>query len=414
MPSSAVPRRASRRVASWAPNLVASRPRCPLQAMADFSKESLEKRTIDDLIKMREMSHQERCLQLHETLKVGLARTAMRLSEMPLGFCNQPSIRRVAHTYVQNFRALSEFEHKYGVTGVSGNDYQDVTRAIFNQHRGTMLDVAKGVFEFYEDLEQIFDDGRELADLRDELPLINDIESQLDEFFTTRLTLRLLISHVRDLNGGKSLEPPNKTPAADMVGVVNVNTQPIEILSRAFSAARFMCLRDYKVAPELLVNGISHHDYLAAKFGKTQQHFAYVHTQLFYILLELIKNAARASVESAQAQQSPEAKGKIDIPPIRVIVPEDQALWNQERSIKLEDRGTGMGRHVLSKAFCYFYSSVKDRPTVAQEVSDFDRKGPLAGFGFGLPISRVMARYFSGDVDLNSIPGRGTDVYVYL
>jgi len=25
-----------------------------------------------------------------------------------------------------------------------------------------------------------------------------------------------------------------------------------------------------------------------------------------------------------------------------------------------------------------------------------------------------MARYFSGDIDLNSIPGKGTDVYVYL
>jgi len=88
-------------------------------------------------------------------------------------------------------------------------------------------------------------------------------------------------------------------------------------------------------------------------------------------------------------------------------------MWDQERSVKLADRGTGMNRVVLSKAFCYFYSSVKLRPTVAEEVGDFDRRVPLAGFGFGLPISRVMARYFS-DIDLNSIPGKGTDVYIYL
>merc|ERR1719456_1636446 len=104
----------------------------------------------------------------------------------------------------------------------------------------------------------------------------------------------------------------------------------------------------------------------------------------------------------------------LDIPPIRIVVPEDQAMWDVERSVKLADHGTGMSRNVLQKSFCYFFSSIKHRPTVADEVSDFDRKAPLAGFGFGLPISRVMARYFQGDIDLNSIQGKGTDVYVYL
>merc|ERR1719367_504238 len=99
---------------------------------------------------------------------------------------------------------------------------------------------------------------------------------------------------------------------------------------------------------------------------------------------------------------------------MHVTITQDQATWDQERSVKLADRGTGMNRSVLSKAFCYFYSSVKARPTVAGEVGDFDKRVPLAGFGFGLPISRIMARYFSGDIDLNSIPGKGTDVYTYV
>merc|ERR1712150_145345 len=102
------------------------------------------------------------------------------------------------------------------------------------------------------------------------------------------------------------------------------------------------------------------------------------------------------------------------VPSMHVIVPERQDVWDQNRSIKLADSGVGMDRNVLSKAFCYFYSSVKVRPTVAAEVSDFDKNVPLAGFGFGLPVSRVMARYFSGDIDLNSIPGEGTDAYIYL
>eukprot|EP00435_Cladocopium_sp_Y103_P039508 s4229_g10.t1 len=145
---------------------------------------------------------------------------------------------------------------------------------------------------------------------------------------------------------------------------------------------------------------------------------------LFYIFLELVKNAARASIERAQLEGLLEdtfagngnGDSKAEIPSIHVTVPEDreQGIWDHERSVKLADHGTGMNRRVLSKAFSYFYSSVKARPTIAAEVSDFDRRMPLAGFGFGLPISRVMARYFAGDIDVNSIPGQGTDVYVYL
>lgn len=401
----ALPFAAARRL----PSISGHGGRCVLSAMADFAAMPLEKKSVHDLLQMAECSPEERAVQLHETLKVGLARCAIRLSEVPFGFCNAPSIKRVTSAYVQNFRQVLEYEHRVGGSGLASKEYHDLTRNIFNQHRGTMLDVAKGVFEFNEDLNLLFGKELELAEVRSELGAIQDIEESLDQFFTERLTLRLLISHVHNLNKRKL---DDSREAQEMVGVVNVNTQPITILSRAYVAAKFMCMRDFQMAPELRVNGILHDEYILTSATK-QQRFSYVHTHLFYIFLELVKNAARASIERAQMESGGNAR-QADIPALRVIVPEDEFTWNKERSVKLADRGTGMSRGVLSKAFCYFYSSVKARPTVADEVSDFDRRVPLAGFGFGLPVSRVMARYFQGNIDLNSIPGKGTDVYIYL
>lgn len=38
----------------------------------------------------------------------------------------------------------------------------------------------------------------------------------------------------------------------------------------------------------------------------------------------------------------------------------------------------------------------------------------LAGYGYGLPISRLYARYFGGDLQVMSMDGYGTDAYLHL
>ena len=47
-------------------------------------------------------------------------------------------------------------------------------------------------------------------------------------------------------------------------------------------------------------------------------------------------------------------------------------------------------------------------------VPDFHTASPLAGLGYGLPISRNYARYFGGDLHVMSMEGYGTDSFIYL
>jgi len=39
---------------------------------------------------------------------------------------------------------------------------------------------------------------------------------------------------------------------------------------------------------------------------------------------------------------------------------------------------------------------------------------PLSGFGYGLPLSRLYARYFQGDIKAASYENHGTDIYIYF
>ena len=50
-------------------------------------------------------------------------------------------------------------------------------------------------------------------------------------------------------------------------------------------------------------------------------------------------------------------------------------------------------------------------PSVIPTVST---NATIAGFGQGLPISRLYARYFGGDIHLQSMHGYGTDVFIYM
>jgi len=52
--------------------------------------------------------------------------------------------------------------------------------------------------------------------------------------------------------------------------------------------------------------------------------------------------------------------------------------------------------------------------TAPKPRSDDIKEPPIAGLGYGLPIARLYARYFHGNLTLASVENLGTSAYISL
>jgi len=130
--------------------------------------------------------------------------------------------------------------------------------------------------------------------------------------------------------------------------------------------------------------------------------FPYVPQYLFYIMVELLKNSARATMEAAG-----EDPRQILERPITITVGADPG----QIVIRVHDVAGGIPFSVADKVWSYMYSTAPQ----GKEGSSFSQQGtPLAGYGVGLPLSRLYARYLGGSLHLMSMPGVGTSAYLYL
>jgi hypothetical protein len=76
--------------------------------------------------------------------------------------------------------------------------------------------------------------------------------------------------------------------------------------------------------------------------------------------------------------------------------------------VQVSDLGGGIPRSLTDLLFNYMYSTAPQPSKAASPTV------PLAGYGYGLPLSRLYARYLQGDLVLQSCEGLGTDAVVYL
>jgi pyruvate dehydrogenase kinase 2/3/4 len=102
-----------------------------------------------------------------------------------------------------------------------------------------------------------------------------------------------------------------------------------------------------------------------------------------------------------------------DFPAIKVIIADGNE--NEDVVIKVSDEGGGIPRSNMKKIWSYLFTTadpaIQEGMVALNQDVDHGIDSPLAGLGYGLPISRSYCRYFGGDLSIMSMEGHGTGMY---
>ncbi|KAG2492325.1 hypothetical protein HYH03_009276 [Edaphochlamys debaryana] len=307
---------------------------------------------------------------LHAEIPIRLAHRLMDLNALPRALSDEPHVRRVKGWYAESFadfRAVPAIKDREDAIRFTA-----MLRNAFRRHNNVVPAIAKGV-EVYK--RQLAEAGESTTE-RD-----SEIQHFLDTFFLSRIAIRFLAGHHLSM-----FEPPRP----DHIGLVHTKCSPYQIATDAAAEARAICFREYGNAPPVNM------------LGNADLTMAYVPSHLHHMVFELVKNSLRAVQERyGDADEEP--------PPISVVVAEGL----EDVTIKVSDQGGGISRSGLKRIWTYLYTTARS-PLPEVDIDSSHMPAVLAGYGCGLPLSRMYARYFGGDLQIISMEGYGTDAYLHL
>uniref|UniRef100_A0AAX7TGZ7 Protein-serine/threonine kinase n=1 Tax=Astatotilapia calliptera TaxID=8154 RepID=A0AAX7TGZ7_ASTCA len=189
-----------------------------------------------------------------------------------------------------------------------------------------------------------------------------NIQYFLDRFYMSRISIRMLINqHTLIFDGTTNPVHPNT------IGSIDPHCKVGDVVQDAFGSAKMLCDQYYLCAPDVILQEMN------LKKTNHPVTIVYVPSHLYHMLFELFKLCPSTSHHS------------LFLPP-----------------------GGGVPFRRIENLFSYMYSTAP-----APQIGD-QKRPPLAGFGYGLPISRLYAKYFQGDLQLYSMEGYGTDAVIYL
>lgn len=234
------------------------------------------------------------------------------------------------------------------------------------------------------------------------LPELRLLQGPLDECNRYFIYYNFLASQLMNLEG--------QTKSRGRIGTIDTEINLLELVKGSVEEAKQLCTHVYSDCPDVKI---------IVPNNMEPTTFAHKSSTIHYILVELMKNALRATVDAHMTRNAAGLVNCDDMPPVRVLVTSPSSM--SHACVCIEDEGKGIPRSQMDLVMSYTYTTAAKPALELMEAVNHHHSSseevdmsPLAGYGFGLPVSRMYARCFGGDLTLQSIEGFGTKAYLYV
>ncbi|KAG2348597.1 26S proteasome subunit P45 [Suillus weaverae] len=341
-----------------------------------------------------------------------MAQRVRALEGLPFIVGTNPYVARTLNGHRDSFNVLATYPE---VRTLDDNKYfVDELDILVQRHRNDIPTMAKGFQECSRYMSP------------------TQISNFLDGAIRSRISVRLIAEQHIALSHALATDP-SAAEAGVLVhnGVIDPKCSPAGMVRMCGAFVSELCEATLGASPNITIDGCP------------KATFAYVPVHLEYILTEMLKNAFRATVECHHKLHGPASSHSL--PPVQITI-SPPTLPHPFLSIRIRDQGGGVSASNMARIFSYAFTTAGQAddqngdggPYAAQHIGgsaaigsgsvgeggnlfgEITEKGiqvglgTIAGLGYGLPLSRLYAKYFGGSLDLFSLDGWGSDVFIKL
>lgn len=326
-------------------------------------------------------------------LPVLAAHMITMIDHLPSGLFAMRQVDTVRKTLCQVFWDLTHVAHPDSPAATKA--FLKVVDGCLTLLEPTVETMARGVLELRKMLSQQSPLGGKSRRSRSANEPPPGLQESLDEFYLTLTQFKFLAIQLQTCASAQQ----SKDGEACQVGIVSTAIDLADVARRAARNACMVCTEHHGDCPEINIEIADGEDGRAT--------ISHLHDHLDYVLVELLKNSLRATVDTHMKRNSLGFVDCSDMPPVTVRIATNKS--KETATVVVSDQGGGIPREDMSKIMSYTFTSTN------KNALDGDAEPTLlAGYGYGLPMSRIHARLFGGDLTLQSVEGYGTDAYLFL
>ena len=239
-------------------------------------------------------------------------------------------------------------------------------------------------------------------DMRSRLHLL---DKPLSYFHASHMSLRVLHQHHEYLQAllvsPPSLSPQDNPLLAPLLPQLARKFSLTDLIAGSVEYVRGFSVEKHGISPQISFHAPSSVDMVG------------IEPLVQFAIVELLKNAVQAVLDHHAFD--------IDLVENAVVHVACALDPSHTACLSIADPGAGIAPSALPLSsrsphepciFDWFYSTVEEPPETYINGQHFGL--PFSGQGVGLPLSRVYARCFGGDLSLMSLPGKGSTAYLYL